>query len=69
MFFMTGFFIKPTHRNRKFVEEFWKLVSQTINEPRIYCSIHKKNTRAEKFLKKKGIFVLEQKEVLTFKIF
>lgn len=50
--FMSGFFIKPEHRNKEVIKEFWSVVDDHF-EDEYMVGLYKKNTPAIEFLKKK----------------
>lgn len=56
--FLTGFFIKPTHRNKETIERFWKQVDSHFNKD-YFVGLHSKNTRAIDFINKKSIIKYE----------
>lgn len=50
---ITGFFIMPEFRNSRFVNKFWKIVlSKFVGS--IFIYLFEKNTRAIKFVKRRG---------------
>lgn len=56
--FLTGFFIKPSYRNKENIVEFWKIVDSYM--PSVYYSgVYKKNIPAVKFLSRRGTIKLE----------
>lgn len=52
--FLTGFFIKPKFRTKKFIKEFWDNVNTEFNNKNFYCAIYEKNIPAVNFLKRNG---------------
>lgn len=66
--YLTGFFIKVSHRKQSFVSIFFKFVKEVFNSDEIYCNIHKNNKPAVHFILKNGQLQSEENSLLTFKL-
>ncbi len=49
--FLTGFFVRPKFREKKFMRRFWQLVSLRLASP-FYCGLYEKNEPAIAFINK-----------------
>jgi hypothetical protein len=57
--FLSGFFLKPEFRSKKDINNFWNIIDNVFDNKPYYSGVYLKNTRAIKFLSKKGRVVLE----------
>lgn len=60
--FLTSFFVKPKYRTRDFMDFFWTCVELETKE-NFFTAIYSGNIRAQKFLEKKGMKLIETKEI------
>lgn len=67
--FMTGFFIKLSHRTKDFILNFWNIVKETIKAETLYSCVFENNLRAIDFLSKKGSIFGKQNNIVIFKIY
>lgn len=65
--FLTGFFIKPAHRNKRIITEFWNQVSSNFKGD-FYAALYIKNTRAMDFLRKQSITETVVDDAVLFRI-
>lgn len=56
--FMTSFFIKPAFRNETVMDFFWQSVEKETGMD-YYTSVYAHNTRAQRFLEKKGFTLID----------
>lgn len=52
--FLTGFFLKPEHRNKEMIHYFWNKVDSHFNKD-YFVGLYTRNTRAIDFVNKKAI--------------
>lgn len=51
---LTGFFIKPSNRNKETITKFWNEIESNFTKD-YYCGLYNRNTRAIKFIRQKSI--------------
>jgi N-acetylglutamate synthase-like GNAT family acetyltransferase len=69
MKFLTGFFIKPSYRNKEYIKEFWNMIDNKMNDTYM-IGIYNKNERAKNFLLKKTpiFFEVPESKSVFFKV-
>ena len=65
--FLTGFFLKPEHRNKEMIEYFWTAVNTHFTKD-FYVGLYQKNTRAIDFINKKAISKYEFNDSVFLKV-
>ena len=65
--YLTGFFLKPEHRTKKHITDFWNIVDSSFNSDYFAC-VFDKNTRAIEFLNKKTTTKYEIDNIVLFKV-
>jgi hypothetical protein len=59
--FLTGFFLKPSYRDKEHIKEFWNMIDNKMNDTYM-IGIYNKNERAKNFLLKKTPIFFEEPE-------
>lgn len=63
--FLTGFFLKPEFRTKKYILEFWNIVDSKFDNSYM-IGIFQKNQRASAFLRKKASSFFEYDQAIYF---
>jgi hypothetical protein len=64
---LTGFFLKPEHRNKEQITDFWSQVDSNFDKD-YYIGVFSKNDKAIKFLTKKTTTKYNVNDIVLFRV-